>query len=136
MTLQFIKFFINGGLIGVASIFFQSLIYTLLKESIPFSYAISTALTYVSLVFINFQAQRKLIFYRKGVFLRFLISNFLIMVLVSLLSPVMRNLIDILVGPPLGDRMGFFLAAMMGSIPSFILSKKWVYALQPDQNKK
>jgi putative flippase GtrA len=87
-------------------------------------YILASGLTYLPLAVVNFIIQRAWIFNRQGLFLRFMVANAAIMLLVSLIS---RGLIDLIAGAPWGDRGGFIMAALLGSIPSFLIKRHWVF---------
>jgi putative flippase GtrA len=125
---QYLKFFINGGLLGIASWVLQAGIFAALGGGSSAAYAIATALTYVPLIIINFLVQRRWIFGQHGIFLRFVVANLAIMLLVSALSPLCRLLIAVGIGPRWGDLGGFVLAALLGSVPSFFLVRTWVFS--------
>lgn len=124
---QYVWFFISGGVLGVAAWALQHLIYRAMGIDSSTAYMIATALTYVPLVVVNFLIQRRWIFGRPGVFLRFIQANFAIMSLVSLLSPLCRLAIAFVTGGPWADEGGFVLAALLGLVPSFLLMKMWVF---------
>ena len=124
---QYIKFFINGGILGVVSWALQLIIYRTIGLDSSFAYAIATALTYVPLVVINFMIQRKWIFKRVGLFWKFVMANLTIMFLVSLFSPAFRFLVGYVAGIEWGDRLGFVLAAIVMSVPSFFLKRSYVF---------
>lgn len=129
MLIQYTKFFINGGILGIVAWVLQWFIYKWLNGHSSIEYALATALTYLPLIVINFLIQRRWIFNRAGLFWRFLFANLVIMVLVSILSPLFRSLIDQLFHSPWGDRTGFILAGFTGSIPSFLLKRSWVFGI-------
>ena len=130
MLAQYLKFFLNGGALGVAACGLQWLIYNEINGNSAKDYGIASALTYVPLIGINFMIQRRWIFNRPGVFWRFVVANFVIMILVSLLSPFFRYEINHIFGSPWGDRFGFIDAALLGSIPSFLLMRIWVFGIR------
>lgn len=130
MLAQYLKFFLNGGALGVAAWGLQWLIYNEINGNSAKDYGIASALTYVPLIGINFMIQRRWIFNRPGVFWRFVVANFVIMILVSLLSPFFRYEINHIFGSPWGDRFGFIDAALLGSIPSFLLMRIWVFGIR------
>ena len=132
MIRQYLMFFLNGGIIGVAAWALQWLIFYLIGDESGPAYGLATALTYGPLLVLNFLVQRSWIFKRSGLFTRFLVANLLIMVLVSVLSPGFRFIVDWLVAPPWGDRTGFMLAALTGSVPSFLIQRHWVFGHDPD----
>ena len=130
MLAQYLKFFLNGGTLGVAAWGLQWLIYNEINGNSAKDYGIASALTYVPLIGINFMIQRRWIFNRPGAFWRFVVANFVIMILVSLLSPFFRYEINHIFGSPWGDRFGFIDAALLGSIPSFLLMRIWVFGIR------
>ena len=130
MLAQYLKFFLNGGALGVAAWGLQWLIYNEINGNSAKDYGIASALTYVPLIGINFMIQRRWIFNRPGVFWRFVVANFVIMILVSLLSPFFRYEINHIFGSPWGDRFGLIDAALLGSIPSFLLMRIWVFGIR------
>ena len=124
---QYIKFFINGGILGLVSWALQLIIYRAIGADSSLAYAIATAITYVPLIVINFIIQRRWIFRREGLFWRFVLANLTIMLLVSLFSPLCRHLVAAVAGAEWGDRGGFALAAIAMSIPSFFLKRLFVF---------
>ncbi|MDB5988722.1 MAG: hypothetical protein JWQ10_125 [Herbaspirillum sp.] len=127
MIRQYLKFFINGGILGVAATALQLLIYKMMSSDSAIAYSFASALTYMPLIIVNFLIQRSWIFGRRGLFWRFVVSNLIIMALVSFLSPICRHVIDAGFGTPYGERTGFLVAALLGSIPSFLLTRFWVF---------
>jgi|APTNR8051073442_1049403.scaffolds.fasta_scaffold02768_3 putative flippase GtrA len=136
MIFQYIKFFINGGVLGIAAVGLQWMLYEVLGNDSVMAYSLAAALTYMVLIVINFLIQRTWIFNHPGLFWRFVVANLAIMILVSLLSPLCRYLIDQSFGSPWGDRVGFIAAALFGSIPSFFLQRIWVFGVQLHENSK
>lgn len=127
MIREYAKFFVNGGILGVIAWGLQLLIYRALASDTAYAYVLASALTYLLLVVVNFMVQRAWIFKRSGMFPRFVVANLAIMLLVSALSPVCRHMVDLLAGAPWGDRGGFIVAALLGSIPSFLIKRHWVF---------
>lgn len=127
MIREYTKFFVNGGVLGAIAWGVQLLIYRALGGDTAAEYAAASALTYAPLLVVNFMVQRAWIFNRPGLFPRFAVANLSIMLLVSLLSPLCRQAIDIAIGAPWGDRGGFVVAALLGSIPSFLIKRLWVF---------
>lgn len=127
---QYMKFFVNGGILGVVSWGLQIMIYRAIGGDSGTAYAIATALTYVPLVAVNFIIQRRWIFQREGLFWRFVAANLTIMILVSLFSPLCRQFIAWVAGAEWGDRGGFALAAIAMSIPSFFLKRLFVFNIR------
>lgn len=124
---QYLKFLINGGILGIVSWALQAFIFWAMESDSGSAYAVATALTYLPLVLINFLVQRSWIFRRDGIFFRFAAANVLIMFLVSGLSPLCRMFIASMAGAEWGDRGGFIMAALLGSVPSFIIQRSWVF---------
>jgi len=124
---QYVKFVLNGGILGVIAWGLQTTLFVILGGESAASYSIATALTYVPLVLLNFSIQRAWIFRRPGLFWRFVAANLTIMALVSLLSSVMRYVIDQFAGPLWGNHGGFVTAALLASAPSFLLKRYWVF---------
>lgn len=129
MLREYTKFLINGGLLGLVAWGLQLLLYRLLGGETGFQYFLASALTYAPLLVVNFLVQRAWIFHRPGLFPRFAVANLSIMLLVSLLSPLCRLLIDAMAGSPWGVRGGFVLASLIGSVPSFLVKRFWVFRL-------
>ena len=127
MVRQYLKFFINGGILGLVSWALQALIFVALGGESGLSYSIATALAYLPLIIVNFLVQRAWIFKRNGLFWKFVAANLVIMLLVTLLSPLCRLAIASVAGVQWGDLGGFALAAILGSIPSFLIKRHWVF---------
>ncbi len=49
------------------------------------------------------------------------------MATISFLSPLCRSVIELVATREHGDKLGFALAAIIGSVPSFLLNKYWVF---------
>ena len=124
---QYVKFFVNGGILGIISLGLQAIIYRAIGIDSSLAYSLATALTYVPLIVINFIIQRSWIFRQNGLFWRFVMANLTIMLLVSLISPLCRVLIAWSAGAEWGDRAGFALAAIIMSVPSFFLKRMFVF---------
>ena len=126
---QYTKFLINGGLIGVLAWALQAILFQVVfSEHGGMAYALASLITYIPLLVLNFMLQKAFIFVSEGRFRRFLIANIGIMLFVSALSPVCRQILHPLVGEELGDNGGFILAALIGATPSFLLSRYFVFA--------
>lgn len=124
---QYLKFFINGSIIGLISLGLQAIIYRALGGDSGLKYSVATVLTYMPLIAVNFLIQRRWIFQREGLFWRFIAANLSIMLFVSLFSPLCRLLIASVANAEWGDRAGFALAAIAMSIPSFFLKRLFVF---------
>ncbi|MGC3987896.1 MAG: GtrA family protein [Pseudorhodoferax sp.] len=127
MLIQYAKFFINGGILGVVAWGLQLLIYKGLGGSTALAYGAASVLTYIPLIVVNFLIQRAWIFDKPGVFWRFVLANLSIMVLVSLLSMLLRSAMNRMGAGNAGDHLAFLVAALLGSVPSFLLKRKWVF---------
>ena len=134
MIKEYAKFFVSGGVLGVIAWGLQLLFYRTLGGDSAATYMLASAMTYAPLVVVNFMIQRAWIFNRPGLFPRFVLANLAIMLVVSLLSPLCRQLIDLITGAPWGDRGGFIMAALLGSIPSFLIKRHWVFARALDES--
>jgi hypothetical protein len=128
---QYLWFCVNGGILGVVSLGLQALIYRALAVNTGLAYGVATALTYAPLVLINFLIQRRWIFKKNGLFLRFVLANLSIMVLVSLFAPLCRLLITSWAGAEWGDKGGFALAAVVMSVPSYFAKRLLVFTDDP-----
>jgi len=127
MIRQYVKFFVNGSILGVVSWGLQAIIYRAIGGDSGLAYGAATALTYFPLIVVNFLIQRRWIFKQKGFFWRFVAANLLIMLLVSMFSPLCRELITWAAGAHWGDMGGFALAAIAMSVPSFFLKRFIVF---------
>lgn len=127
MVRQYLKFFVNGGMIGLLSLLLQAGIYWVLGGDSGTAYAAATALTYLPLIALNFIIQKRWIFESDGLFWRFVLANLGIMLLVSSFAPLCRHVIAVVAGEPWGDRLGFALAALLMSVPSFFLKRFFVF---------
>jgi putative flippase GtrA len=130
MLAQYIKFFVNGGVLGIAAWGIQWLVYRAISGETDYAYSIASASAYVPLAVVNFLIQKRWIFNSPGLFLRFIIANLTVMFFVSLLSSFFRSEINQIYGSPWGDRSGFIAAALIGSIPSFLLKRIWVFGIR------
>ena len=124
---QYALFLVNGGLLGLVAIVLQRAIFFTLGLESGLNYAAASALTYVPLIIANFIIQRRFIFASQGRFLRFLVANFAVMLLVSVVSPICRLLLAVTFWYEVGDIGGFVLAALIMATPSFLLMKYWVF---------
>ena len=129
MLARYLKFLINGGLLGLAGWGVQRVLFHLLGKQNSGSYALASLLTYTPFILINFSIQRRLIFGVPGVFSRFIVANIIVMFAVSALAPVCREVLAWNGGAALGDQGGFMLAALIGATPSFLLSNYFVFKL-------
>lgn len=128
MLNQYVKFLINGGVIGLLALLVQAALFYLLGAKTGLSYAFASVLTYIPLILLNFKIQEKWIFASKGRLWRFCVANITIMILVSALSPLCRAVLTQLFNTHTGDLGGFILASLIGATPSFLLNRIWVFA--------
>ena len=124
---QYFWFCINGGILGIVSLVVQAVIYRSIGLNTGLAYGLATALPYVPLVFVNFWIQRRWIFKKNGLLGRFVLTNLLVMVLVSLFAPICRFMIAGLAGAEWGDMGGFALAALVMSVPSYFAKRLLVF---------
>lgn len=127
MIAQYAKFLINGGILGVLSIFLQAGLFRIIPLEANLAYAVATSLAYMPLLVLNFFIQRRWIFRHGGFFSKFLVANVAIMILVSLLAPLCRAGVASVLGENTGDLTGFPLAAILMSGPSFLLKRYYVF---------
>ena len=79
------------------------------------------------MVFLNLFIQRRLILGMNSPLIRFLLAQLFIMASTSFLSPVCRTVIELIATREYGDKLGFALASIIGSVPSFLFNKYWVF---------
>lgn len=128
MTLaRYLKFLINGGVLGLVSWGLQMFFFHLLGRKNGDSYALASFLSYVPCVLLNFAIQRRLIFVAPGRFSRFVLANIVMTLVVATLSPLCREVLVRLGGVGLGDYGGFILASLIGATPSYLLSHCFVF---------
>jgi hypothetical protein len=124
---QYLWFFLNGGVLGILSLWLQAFLFQYLDANSGSAYALAACLTYLPLMVINFFIQRFWIFKKNGFFWLFVVSNLSIMGFVALLSPLFRLIISIAIDPVWGDKTGFALAAIVMSIPSYFVKRILVF---------
>jgi putative flippase GtrA len=128
MLKQYTHFFINGVAITLFAWILQFMLFKLFGGESSLSYGIATSVAFSITMIMNFFIQMKLIFKTSGLFHRYLATEIFIMVLVSFLAPLCRFLIAELSTDEWGDRAGFALAALIGSVPSFLMKRYWVFS--------
>lgn len=126
--IQLFKFLFNGALLGILAAFLHQFLRKTFDVTDSSGYLYISIITYVPLIIFNFNMQKVYIFSAPGVFHKFIASNFFIMILVSALSPVCRWAIARHSNLQVGSDFGFIVAALLCSIPSFLLSKFWVFS--------
>lgn len=124
---EFFYFLINASILGVIFLILQFIVYKILGDSSDFAYIASIIFSYIPLIFINFFLQRKIIFKKDGIFVKFLFSNIFIMLMISSISPFTRQLISSIFGSHYGDYFGLIATVGFISIPSFLIVKFWVF---------
>ena len=127
MLRQYSIFFINGILIGIITWGLQYYLYGQFGGGTSLGYAIATLLSFSLMLVVNFFIQKHLIFKRYGYFLRYILADIFILILVTLLAPLCRLGVAVFFNVGLGDKFGFILAALITSFPSFYIRKKWVF---------
>jgi putative flippase GtrA len=128
---QYVLFLFNGGMLGLLTWALQLGIYRLIDSGSQLDYGLASALACVPVIMLNSVIQRQLIFKQNGPFLRFLLAQLLMMAFVSLLALVCRSLLDWTWQAGLGESLGFAIAALIGSVPSFLINKFWVFQDRP-----
>ena len=129
MLRQYVKFALNGGMLGVVAMLLQAALFSVLGAGGALDYAAASALAYVPLVFVNFMVQRTWVFNRPGMLIRFVFVNLAIMILVSVLSPLCKEALDFFFAPPWGQQGGFIAASIIGSVPSFLAKRRFVFGI-------
>ena len=128
---RYVKFLVNGGLLGLAAWGLQAALFQLFGAANDRLYSVASLLTYIPLILFNFAIQKRWIFTAPGRLSRFIIANAVIMLAVSALSPLCREFLAWIGGSSAGDRWGFALAALIVATPSFLLSHYFVFRRHP-----
>lgn len=128
MLKQYTHFFINGVAITLFAWLLQFMLFKLFGGESSLSYGIATAIAFSITMVMNFFIQMKLIFKSSGLFHRYLATEVFIMILVSFLAPLCRYIIAGVSTEEWGDRGGFAMAALIGSVPSFLIKRYWVFS--------
>lgn len=124
---EYVKFFINGGALGLLAWGGQLSLYHLFGGTSDQMYAVASVIAYIPLVLVNFMIQRAWIFKVSGVLTRFVAANLGVMLLVALTAPVASHGVNTMIGHPWGERVGFAVASLFCSIPSFLIKRHWVF---------
>lgn len=90
--MTFIKFLINGGMLGVLTLLTQSYVNNLLILYTTYHEIFSSLIVITPFIILNFIIQRHFIFSRPGYISRFLISNIAIMIIISINSHLLNLL--------------------------------------------
>ena len=125
---EYVKFFINGGILGLVAWGGQYAIYHFIVNNDYYTYALSSAFAYVPLVLINFSLQRIWIFRVNGSLFRFIVANLLMMIAVSFVAVLMNYLINLKFNQAWAERLGYPIASLIVSVPSFFLKRNWVFS--------
>jgi len=136
MLKQYTHFFFNGVIVTLFAWILQFTLFKLFGGESSLSYGIATSVAFSITMVMNFFIQMKLIFKTSGLFHRYLFTEVIIMLLVSLLAPLCRLLIAEISTNEWGDRGGFAMAALIGSVPSFLMKRYWVFSahkMEPDE---
>ena len=99
---RFMRFIINGGVIGLISWILQIIFYNLLlslggfdEEIDSIFYAISVMLTFSLVVLLNFFTQKRFVFFaKKGAIWVFVASSFFVVGVVTILSYLLHSIFD------------------------------------------
>jgi len=91
---EYLRFFLNGGIVGLISWFLQLLVYKILSFSnlsSSLSFSISLYLSFCICVLINFIFQSKFVFIKKGGFVNFLVFSLSAITIVNIVSLLFIN---------------------------------------------
>ena len=126
----FVRFLINGSVIGVMSWFLQILFYNLfLAVKIVSEYAALFSV-YVSFCFVlvlAFFSMKNFVFQRQGRWKQFLLSTFLVIFLVGLSTQFLTNFFRELGYPAVFDNLAYPLSAILFAPVSYALKNKFVF---------
>jgi hypothetical protein len=126
--MQFILFLINGGVIGVLTFVSQTYLDLLMQNYTTNHQMISSILTILPFIIINFNSQKRIIFKRKGNIAKFFIAHISIMFLVTFLN-VALNKYSIFNFEYMAHvlNLNFIFAAIFIAPLSFLIQKKIVF---------
>jgi hypothetical protein len=82
--MQFTYFLINGLILGFFTFILQYILDLKLKNFFNYHQLISSILTIMPFMFINFMSQKKIIFKKNGSFAKFILSSLFIMFMISI----------------------------------------------------
>jgi hypothetical protein len=122
---EYLLFLLNCDVLGMLSWALQ--FNWLINGNSDRHFAMASFHACVPVVFLNLFIQRRLIFGTKSPLFRFLLAQLFIMASTSFLSPVCRTLIELIATREHGDKLGFALASIIGSVPSFLFNKSRVF---------
>ena len=127
---HYAMYFINGSILGIVALELQSLIFEMVYFESRFFYPLSVAFTCSILIPINFFIQRKIIFKKKGQFLKFIMITFSGIFLVSITSSLIKGMLSLFLSGKYIEQLSFILAALIISLPIFLLKRSYVFRVR------
>ncbi len=124
---KLVFFLINGFLFASITWALQYFIFLNFSHNHNLAYAASSGIAVSIMTILNFQIQQRYIFYNSGDFKKYIAVDFLVIVLLTFLSPIFRSIISVLFEQSYGDFLGFPVAAFFASVVSFLLKYLWVF---------
>jgi len=124
----FSLFIINGGILGLLTYLIQNFLNQFLEGFLEYRNFVSSFLVIVPFLFLNFFIQRRIIFRVRGRFIRFAAANFLILVLISLLTEVSFRLYPMqIIVNDFPYRLNFIFVSLLLMPLSFLLKRNFVF---------
>ena len=125
---KFIRFLINGGIIGLVSWLLQVLIYwgLLLLPKIEYKLTISIYLSFVVVIFINFHTLKKYVFKSNGLLYRFILATTVVVVIIGITSEVVFNGLYSRL-PDIAPYISYPFSALIVSPFSFYIKNRFVF---------
>jgi len=124
----FSLFIINGGILGLLTYLIQNFLNQFLDGFLEYRNFVSSFLVIVPFLFLNFFIQRRVIFRVRGRFIRFAAANFLILVLISLLTEVSFRLYPMqIIVNDFTYRLNFIFVSLLLMPLSFLLKRNFVF---------
>jgi len=124
----FSLFIINGGILGLLTYLIQNFLNQFLDGFLEYRNFVSSFLVIVPFLFLNFFIQRRIIFRVRGRFIRFAAANFLILVLISLLTEVSFRLYPMqIIVNDFTYRLNFIFVSLLLMPLSFLLKRNFVF---------
>jgi len=124
--MRFSLFLLNGAILGILTAGLQKILNGHIQNFSAHHEAISSALAITPFIFINFILQKTIIFRTKGCIYRFIISNGIVMILVSVTVEIYQN-IGIINFNGLQYNPSFVLAALSVAPISYLMKKYFVF---------
>ena len=124
---QYIKYFINGSILGITAMLLQLLFSQYLLINAPYSYPLSVALTCSLLIPINFFIQRRIIFKNKGRFTAFFSITITGIIMVSINANIIKGNLVFIAPLKYVDQISFALAAILTSVPIFLFKRFYIF---------